>query len=483
MGLAVVLSLLGVLCMGVGLFMLLPLGVALLYGENTWHAFAGGAFASLVLGAVLFWLFRDKDTREMNHRQGMAIVGISWAVAGLLGALPFYLSGEFAGFGDAVFESVSGFTTTGASVLTNVEGCSKGVLFWRALTHWLGGMGFIVLSVAILPFVGVGGMQLFKAEVPSPTPDRLAPRITDTASVLWKVYAVITAAEVALLMLGGMDWFDATCHAFATMATGGFSTKNTSIAAFNSSYIEVIVTIFMILAGMNFTLHFQMMWQRRWSAWWRNEEWRTYMYLWLGAALVGAMALAFISQYGVWESIRLAAFQSATILTTTGFATADYCLWPAVAVAPLVVLMFIGGSAGSTGGGPKVMRLMVVAKQIQAELKRLVHPRVVAPVRLEHHSLDRGIVASVWGFLGAYFFCFVLVALLLTAMDLDLTTSFSASIACLGNIGPGLGSVGPAGNYSQIPLLGKWLLSLAMIVGRLEVYTVLILFLPEFWRD
>ena len=483
MGLAVVLSLLGVLCMGVGLFMLLPLGIALYYGEPAWHAFAGGAFVSLILGAVLFWLFRDKNSREMNHRQGLAIVGISWAVAGLLGALPFYLSGEFAGFGDAVFESVSGFTTTGASVLTNVEAASKGVLFWRALTHWLGGMGFIVLSVAILPFVGVGGMQLFKAEVPSPTPDRLAPRITDTASVLWKVYAAITAAEVVLLMLGGMDWFDATCQSFATMATGGFSTKNASIAGFNSGYVDVIITIFMILAGMNFTLHFQMMWQKRWSCWWRNEEWRTYMYLWLGAGLVGFLSLLSESGKGIWESMRLALFQSATILTTTGFATADYSLWHPVAISSLVILMFIGGSAGSTGGGPKVMRLMVVFKQVKAELRRLVHPRVVAPVRLEHHTVDRAIVASVWGFMGAYMACFLLVGVLLTAMDLDMVTSFTASIACLGNIGPGLGSVGPAGNYAHLPLAAKWLLSLAMIVGRLEVYTVLVLFLPEFWRD
>ena len=463
--------------------MLPPLAVSLYHGEAVWQAFAGGAFVSIILGVVLFWLFRDPASRELNHRQGMAIVGISWVVAGLLGALPFYLSGEFAGFGDAVFESVSGFTTTGASVLTSVEKCSKGVLFWRALTHWLGGMGFIVLSVAILPFVGVGGMQLFKAEVPSPTPDRLAPRITDTASVLWKVYAAITAAEVILLMLGGMDWFDATCQSFATMATGGFSTKDASIAGFKSDYVDVVVTIFMLLAGMNFTLHFQMFWQKRWSCWWRNEEWRTYMYLWLGAALVGFLSLLSESGKGIWESLRLAAFQSATIITTTGFATADYSLWHPVAVAALVILMFIGGSAGSTGGGPKVMRLMVVFKQVKAELRRLVHPRVVAPVRLEHHTVDRAIVASVWGFMGAYLACFLLVGVLLTAMDLDMVTSFSASIACLGNIGPGLGSVGPADNYAHLPLAAKWLLSLAMIVGRLEVYTVLVLFLPEFWRD
>ncbi|MCB2226002.1 MAG: TrkH family potassium uptake protein [Desulfarculaceae bacterium] len=483
MGFAYVLSLTGVLCVGTGLFMLMPMGIALLYGEPGWRAFAIGTGLSLLLGTVLFFLFRDKKTRELNHRQGMAIVGISWLVAGLLGGIPFALSGDFSGFTDGVFESISGFTTTGASILTNVEASQKCVLFWRALTHWLGGMGFIVLSVAILPFVGVGGMQLFKAEVPSPTPDRLAPRITDTASVLWKVYAALTAAEVVLLMFGGMDWFDAVCQAFATMATGGFSTKNASIAGFHSDYIDVVVTVFMLLAGMNFTLHFQMFWQRRWSAFWRNEEWRFYMYLWAAATLVAVLALDWEAGDGLWEAIRLSAFQAATILTTTGFATTDYSLWQPVAIGVLVVLMFVGGSAGSTGGGPKVMRIMVVFKQVSAELKRLVHPRVVAPVRLEHHTVDRSIVASVWGFMGAYVACFIVVGLILSVMELDLVTSFTASIACLGNIGPGLGSVGPADNYAHLPAAAKWLLSLAMIVGRLEVYTVLVLFLPEFWRD
>ncbi len=483
MGLAYVLSLVGVLAMGIGLTMLAPMAVALVYGEAGWSAFLGGAFVSAVLGAALFWLFRDKSRRELNHRQGMAIVGISWAVAGILGGVPLFLSGDFTCFTDAVFESVSGFTTTGASVLTNVEAVQKCVLFWRALTHWLGGMGFIVLSVAILPFVGVGGMQLFKAEVPSPTPDRLAPRITDTAVVLWKVYLAITAAEVLLLMAGGLDWFDAVCQSFATLATGGFSTKNASIAGFNSSYVEVVVTIFMILAGVNFTLHFQMFWQRHWKAWLKNQEWRFYMVLWLSFSVVVALGLFFAADKGLWDSVRLAAFQTATILTTTGFATADYALWPPLCLAMLVGLMFVGGSAGSTGGGPKVMRVMVLLKQARAEFKRLVHPRVVAPVRLEGHSLDQGVVNSVWGFMGLYLACFLLVGMILAALDLDLITSFSASIACLGNIGPGLGSVGPAANYAHLPLAAKLVLSLAMIVGRLEVYTVLVLFLPEFWRD
>ncbi len=481
MGPAYVLSLVGLLSMGLGALMLAPMGVCLLYGDPAWHAFLGGSLVSALLGAILFWLFRAPGQHELTHREGMAIVGISWAVAGLLGGVPLYFSGDFLTYTDGVFEAVSGFTTTGASVLTEVERAGKGVLFWRALTHWLGGMGFVVLSLAILPLAGVGGMQLFKAEVPSPTPDRLAPRIADTAGLLWKVYAVITAAEVLLLMAGGLDWFEAVCQAFATMATGGFSTRNASIAGFNSAYVEWVVTVFMVLAGMNFTLHFWVL-RGRWNVFWRDEEWRLYMLLWVGLSLAIALGLWFLADAGTLDSLRLAAFQVATILTTTGFATTDYSLWPALCLGLLIPLMFVGGSAGSTGGGPKVMRVLVVLKQSLSEFRRLVHPRLVAPVRLNRHTVDRQVVSSVYSFMGLYLGVFVVTGLLLTVMGLDLVDAFSASIACLGNIGPGLGSVGPAGNYAHLPVAAKWLLSAVMIVGRLEVYTVLVLLVPEFWR-
>ena len=478
---AYVVSLVGLMSLGLGLFMLAPLAVALVYGEAVWRAFLGGAAICGVVGGALFWLFRDHARGELNHREGMAVVGISWAAAAVLGGIPFELSGEFASFSDAVFEAASGFTTTGASVLTSVEDSSRGVLFWRALTHWLGGMGFIVLSLAVLPLVGGGGMQLFKAEVPSPTPDRLAPRIADTARLLWWVYAALTAAEVVLLMLGGLDWFEATCQAFATMATGGFSTRNASIAGFGSAYVEWVVTVFMVLAGMNFTLHFHLF-RRGWDAWWRDEECRFYLALYGGFTLLVFLGLWLASAAGPGEALRLAAFQTATILTTTGFATTDYSLWPAFCLALLLPLMFIGGSAGSTGGGPKVMRVMVALKQAVAELRRMVHPRLVAPVRFNGVALERSVIGAVWGFLGLYFVCFVVVGLALTAMGLGLVEAFSASIACLGNIGPGLGAVGPAGNYAALPVAAKWLLAAAMIVGRLELFTVLVLLAPEFWK-
>ncbi len=481
MALAYVISLMGLLCLGVGVCMLAPMGVSLYYGEAAWSAFLAGALISILVGAVLYFLFRDQKAGELNHKQGIAIVGLSWAAAGVLGGIPFFLSGDFAGFTDAVFESISGFTTTGASVLTSPQSAGKGVLFWRALTHWLGGMGFVVLSIAILPFVGVGGMQLYKAEVPSPTPDRLQPRITDTAKVLWKVYALLTLLETVLLMFGGLDWFEAVCHAFATLATGGFSTRDASVAAFNSPYVEWVVTVFMVLAGMNFSLHYHLF-RGRLDAWWRDEEWRWYMAVYLAATLGMTLSLYFSRGAGGAEALRLAAFQGATILTTTGFATTDYSHWPAFALAFLICFMFIGGSTGSTGGGPKVMRVMVVLKRSYLELYRLVHPRMVTLVRINRQVVDRSVVGSIWAFMGLYLATFGVVGMALTAMGIDAVTSFSASIACLGNIGPGLGVVGPAGNYATLPLAAKWILAAAMIVGRLEIYTVLVLFLPEFWR-
>lgn len=484
MNVAFAISLVGLICLGVGLCMLLPLAVALIHAEPGWLAFLGGSFVCCLLGGVLFWSFRDRRVKELNHREGMAVVGLSWLAAGVLGGLPLLLSGDFKSWADAVFESVSGFTTTGASVLTNVEAAQKCVLFWRALTHWLGGMGFIVLGVAVLPFLGVGGMQLYKAEAPSPSPDRLVPRIADTAKALWWIYVLLTAAEALLLLLGGMDLFDSLCHAMATMATGGFSTKNLSVGHWPSPFIQWVVTIFMILAGINFTLHFQLFSQRRWDAFWRDEECRFYLALTVGAALIITICLWLAQGLDTASALRLAFFQTATILTTTGFATADYTLWPPLALAVLTMLLFIGGSAGSTGGGPKVMRVLVVLKQSLAEFGRLIHPRMVNPVKLGRRTVDKQVVAAIWAFMGLYLACFALTTLGLAALGLDNQTAFSAAIACLGNIGPGLGPiVGPVGNYASLPEAGKWLLSAAMLVGRLEVYTVLVLFIPGLWRD
>jgi trk system potassium uptake protein TrkH len=416
----------------------------------------------------------------INHREGMVIVTLGWAACAFFGALPFALGG-FDSFTDAFFESVSGFTTTGASILTNIEALPKGLLFWRSLTHWLGGMGIIVLTIAILPFLGVGGMQLYKAEVPGPVADKLQPRIKDTAMSLWKVYVFFTVAQVLLLLLGGMDLFESVCHAFGTMATGGFSTRNTSIAAYDSAYIDGVITFFMLVAGANFALHFQLF-RGRPLVLWRDPEFRFFAIL---VFLLTAVVTISIqgSSYSSWpEALRFGAFQVASIITTTGYATADYELWLPLPQGVLLLCMFIGGCAGSTSGGIKCMRVMLLFKHAYRELFRLVHPRAVVSLKFGPKLVKEEVLTSIWGFFVLFIVLFVLSGLALTAMGVDVLTSFAAVVACIGNVGPGLGQVGPVDNYAAIPALGKWVLSFCMLLGRLEIYTVLVLLMPEFWR-
>jgi len=411
----------------------------------------------------------------------MAIVTIGWTVIGLFGALPFYISGEFGGFLGSFFESVSGFTTTGSSILTNIESVSKGLLFWRSFIQWLGGMGIIVLSVAILPFVGVGGMQLYKAEVPSPVPDKLKPRIRDTAIILWKVYAIVSLAEVVLLFLGGMNIFDALCHTFTTMPTGGFSTKNLSIAGYHSAYIDTIIVIFMLIAGINFALHYQLL-KGKSLAFWEDSECRFF----LGIVLLLTIIVS-INVYGsvyqsLGEAFRYGAFQVVSIVTTTGYATADYETWPAMSQLILLFCMFLGASAGSTGGGMKCLRIMLCLKYCYKELFSLIHPHAVTHVKIGGKPVSKDILRSVLGFLALYIALFVVCTVLVAGTGVDFLTSLSAVAATIGNIGPGFGMVGPTENFALIPEAGKWILIWCMLLGRLEIYTVIILLVPEFWR-
>ncbi|MDP7077050.1 MAG: TrkH family potassium uptake protein, partial [Desulfobacterales bacterium] len=384
-------------------------------------------------------------------------------------------------FIDAFFESVSGFTTTGASVLTNIEAVSEGFLLWRSFIQWLGGMGIIVLSLAILPFVGVGGMQLYKAEVPTPVPDKLRPRIRDTARILWKVYALISLAEVILLMLGGMGLYDALNHTFTTMPTGGFSTKNTSVAYFDNPYFEIIIIFFMLMAGINFSLHYQMM-RGKPLVLWRDSECRFF----LGAVFLLVVVVS-LNLYGsVYEkmsqSIRFATFQVVSIVTTTGYTTADFEKWPAMSQFILLLSMFLGASAGSTGGGVKCLRIMVYFKYCYKELFSLIHPHAITSVKIGGKAVPADVMRSVLGFLGLYVGLFVLSSTILAGMGVDFMTSLSSIAATIGNIGPGFGMVGPTDNFTQIPYLGKWLLIWCMLLGRLEIYTLVIFFVPEFWR-
>ncbi len=471
----------GILLFALGISMLFPVVCSIIYGGGDLTALVLSTLFTTVSGAIAIVACRGVSFDNISQREGMAIVAVGWTVVGLYGALPFYLSGVFPCFVDAFFESVSGFTTTGSSVLTNIEAVPKGLLFWRSLIQWLGGMGIIVLSLAILPFLGVGGMQLYKAEVPSPVPDKLKPRLSETASLLWKVYVLISLVEVALLLFGGMGLFDALCHTFTTMPTGGFSTLNRSVAGFNSAYIDGVIVLFMVLAGINFSLHYQML-RGKSLAFWEDVECRWFLIIVAGLSV----AVTFDIYGSVYESLpeafRYASFQVASIITTTGYATADYELWPGFSQVLIFLCMFIGASAGSTGGGMKVVRVILCMKYCYRELYILIHPRAVATIKLGGKTVPEDVMRSIIGFIAIYMGLFALCSVVLAGMGVDFVTAFTAVGSCIGNIGPGFGLVGPTENFAMIPQAGKWLLIWCMLLGRLEIYTVIIFLVPEFWR-
>ena len=479
-----VLHIIGALVACMGMTMVLPLGWGLWYDDGTATPIALSMFITMAVGSLLFLGLRNRAYKSsvMTHREGMAIVALGWFAAGAFGGLPFLLGGTFESVVDCVFESLSGFSTTGSSVLTNIETVPRGLLFWRSLTHWLGGMGIIVLSLAILPFLGIGGMQLYKAEVPGPSPDKLKPRIKDTALTLWKVYVLFSAIETVLLMFGGMDLFDALCHTFGTMATGGFSTKNASVAGFDSAYIDYVITVFMLIAGVNFSLHYLLL-KWRPAEMFKDPEFRVFCGLALVFTVVITVFVYLAGNYAtIGDAVRYTSFQVASILTTTGFATADYELWPGIAQAILLICMFIGGCAGSTGGGMKVMRIMLLFKQSYQELFRLIHPRSVTHVKMGKTVVKEDVISGVEGFFALWLGLLVLAAFVVAATGVDVVTSFAAALACIGNIGPGIGGVGPTDNFAWLPDTAKWVLTFCMVLGRLEIYTVIILFVPEFWR-
>jgi trk system potassium uptake protein len=472
----------GALLVCIGLSMLFPLAFSLYYADAGVMPLVQSSLVTVTIGLALFTGFKTSDPLgTISHREGMAITALSWFAAGVFGALPFFFGGISAHVVDCLFESFSGFTTTGASILTDIEAVPKGLLFWRSLTHWLGGMGIIVLSLAILPFLGVGGMQLYKAEVPGPTPDKLRPRIKDTAMLLWKVYILFSLLETILLMLGGMSLFDALCHTFGTMATGGFSTKNASIAYFNSAYIDAVITIFMLIAGINFSLHFQLL-RGKPGVMWRDPEFRFFLGIFFVFTLVTAISIYGGVYHSSGPSLQYASFQVASILTTTGYATADFELWPSLPQCILLLCMFIGGSVGSTGGGIKCMRIMLLMKTAYQEIIRLIHPRAVIRVKLGNQVVPPEVLSGVWGFFILWLGLLFLSVFIVSATGVDVITSFTSVLASIGNIGPGLGSVGPADNYAMIPTLAKWVLILCMLLGRLEIFTIIILFVPEFYR-
>lgn len=460
--------------------LVLPALVSALYGDPDWPYFLLAAGGGAVIGGVALLFLRDAP--ELRVREGFAVVSFGWLVVGLLGAMPYWLSGQIPSFTDAAFESISGFTTTGASILTDIESRSYGTLFWRALTHWLGGMGIVLLALAILPLLGVGGMQLFRAEVPGPVAERLTPRIRQTAKLLWAVYFLLTLLEIVALMFAGMGLFDAVCHSFGTMATGGFSNHNSSVGGYESPAVEWVITLFMFLAGANFSLHYLAL-TGRVKVYAKDEEFRFYgSIILVCTALIGSSLLVDEFYPTAGETLRHTLFQVVSIITTTGFGTADYLQWPPLSHAVLLILMAVGGCAGSTGGGIKVMRVFILLRHAKYELKKMLHPRAVYTLWFNDRALSPALLTNVLGFFLLYMLVYVTGVVILTLGGRDLVTSVGATAATLGNIGPGLGLVGPASNYSQLHGWEKWLLVLFMLIGRLEIFTVLVLMLPEAWR-
>jgi len=464
-------------------FMTTPIIVAFIYGEYEYiHSFIIPIAIMSGLSYYILKKLENEKKKSLSMRDGFLLVSSSWVSASFFGALPFYISRKIPSFSDAYFETMSGFTTTGASILTSIESLPYSLLFWRSLTHWLGGMGIVVLTVAILPLLGIGGLQLIKAEAPGPSVDKITPRIGETAKILWFIYLGLTLLETVLLLLGGMNLFDALTHTFGTLATGGFSPKNTSAGYFNSAYIDAVITVFMILAGVNFTLHFRAL-TGKFRDVIKDTELKAYFFIFAAATIFITINLYGSYYNTLGESLQYASFQVASILTTTGFATADYEKWPFFAQAVLFLLMFIGGSSGSTGGGIKVIRIITLLKQGFNEMKYLIHPRGVFSMKISGHVVKKDIVYAISGFLFLYVLMLLLTTMVISTGGFDILTSFTTALATVGNIGPGFGKVGPAENYAMFPAYIKWFLSFAMLVGRLELYTVLILFTPSFWKQ
>lgn len=474
-------ALTGTLLMLVSFMMAISMIFSFVYKED-WTPLALSAIITFASGLGLRAINSNNPNKDVKKRDGYLIVTLGWLSMSLFGCLPYLLSGAIPGLVNSVFETMSGFTTTGATILTDVEVLPKGILFWRSMTHWIGGMGIIVLTVAIIPLLGVGGMQLFVAEAPGVTPDKLHPRITESAKRLWLIYLILTLAETGALSYAGMSFFDAINHAMATMATGGFSTKNLSVAHWSEPSIHYIITFFMYLAGVNFTLLFfgftgkikQVI---------ANEEFRVYT---INLLLLGSFVSIGLWLYTTADlelAVRNGFFQVVSIVTTTGFITDNYLLWPNYLLVLIFILFFSGGSTGSTSGGIKTMRVIVLIKNSFLELRRQLHPSAVLPVRFNSKAVPQNITYTIAAFVLIYLTIFFFGSLVMAMMGLDFMSATGAVAACLGNIGPGLGTVGPVDNFDHIPPLGKLFLSFLMLLGRLELFTVLMLFMPSFWKN
>jgi len=465
-------------------FTMLPsLLTGLIQADGTQRAF-GWAYGITLLSGLLLWLPVHGANKELRLRDGFLIVSLFWALLAFFGSLPFMFAGTTDNMADAYFETMSGLTTTGSTVLTGLDTMAPAINLWRGILQFLGGMGIVVLAVAILPMLGVGGMQLFRAETPGPIRDnKLTPRIKETAKGLWYIYLGLTVACGLALWLAGMTPFDAVIHSFTSVATAGFSTHDASIAYFNSPAIEMIMVIFMFLGGVNFALHFLSFRGRDARVYWRDTEFRTYLAIITAVTLFVALYLYASGTYpSLAQSLRYAAFQVVSMATTSGFVSTDFGLWPPAIGALLIIISFFCGSAGSTVGAIKLRRIILLFKQTLCEIRQLIHPNAAISLKLSGNVVPDRAIAGVSAFFATYIATFALIALLIASLGIDLVTAFSATAAALNNLGPGLGVVGPSLNYATMPDTAKWVLSFAMLLGRLEIFTLLVVFTPMFWR-
>lgn len=457
--------------------MLLPLAWALHYHTPDWHAFA---VSIPIVGIPGVWLMRAKSELSFGMRESYMIVAGGWIVCSIAAAIPYVISGVLPNPVDAVFETMSGFTTTGATVMQQVEVDAAGLLFWRSYLHWLGGMGMILLFLAVMPKVGLGSSLLYKAEVPGAEVDRMTPRLRGTASMLWRIYGGMTLLQTLLLCLAGMSLYDSLIHTFGTVATGGFSNKALSVGAYSNPWIHFIIIAFMLLAGVNFGLYYQALRTRSLKPICEDKEVRLYLAIVLVATLIVGMNLS--QELGTVDAFHHGSFQVVSIITTTGYSTVDFDTWPDLSRAVLLLLMFVGPCSGSTGGAMKVVRYLIIFKSIFREVSQMIHVKAVLPIRIGKHVVPESVVRSTAIFATTYLGCALIVTLYLLGLGMDMVSAVSAVAATLGNIGPGLGSVGPMLNYALIPASGKVLLTFLMLLGRLELFTVLVCFAPAFWK-
>ncbi len=474
-----IINILAALLIVMGISMLMPLLISYMYGEPDFSGHLKSSIICFCLGLPIWYITRKN--RSLSSKDGFAIVSLAWLLVALTGTFPFYFTDSITSFTDAWFESMSGVTTTGSSILSDIEILPHGVLFWRSFLQWIGGMGIIVFTIAILPLLGVGGVQLFKAEVPGPVADKIRPRVKETAKILWMVYIGFTAFETILLAAFGMPLFDAVCHSFTTMPTGGFSTQNASLGAYESNAIQYIVIIFMFIAGANFTLHFRAI-TGNFKSYSKDSEFLTYFGIIVLTSILIFANINAASQSWTHDTFLDSLFQTVSIITTTGFGTSDYELWPFFSQFLIIILMFVGGMGGSTGGGMKIARIILLIKFAATETRRMLHSRAIIPIRIGSRYISEDVIRNTLGFFLIYISIFVLTTLILTMLNLDFESAIGAAASAIGNIGPGLGDYGPTDNFSLLHPFGKWMLSFCMLLGRLEVFTVMVLFSRTFWK-